>query len=110
MVTLSVGDVPSLAIVRLLADRKRRLSGEITAALPLARTTVSQHLVALRKSGLLRAETQGLTVSYWLNPEVAPTALRRLSYFCVAIAPCPVCGQGAECDCFVDGVQRRFNQ
>lgn len=96
-----------LAIVRLLADRKRRLSGEITAALPLPRTTISQHLVALRKSGLLAAEEQGLTVSYWLNPKVAPTALRHLSYFCVAIVSCPVCGQGAECDCFIDGIQRR---
>jgi DNA-binding transcriptional ArsR family regulator len=96
-----------LAIVRLLADRKRRLSGDITAALPLPRTTVSQHLTALRRSGLLAVEVQGLTVSYWLNPKVAPTALRHLAYFCVAIVPCPVCGQGAECDCFVDGLQRR---
>ncbi len=96
-----------LAIVRLLSDRKRRLSGEITAALPLPRTTTSQHLVALRKSGLLDVEVQGLTVSYWLNPKVAPTALRHLTYFCVGLIPCPVCEQGAACDCFVDGIQRR---
>lgn len=56
-----------LAILHLLADRRRRLAGEICAALPLARTTVSQHLVALRKLGLLRAETKGLTVTYWLS-------------------------------------------
>ena len=45
-----------LAILNLLADRKCRLAGDICAAVPLARTTVSQHLVALRKLGLLRVE------------------------------------------------------
>jgi len=94
-----------LAILILLNDRKRRLSGEITAALPLPRTTVSQHLVALRKSKLLRAEAQGLTVAYWLNSEVAPTVLRRLAAFCAGICRCPVCGKGEPCGCFREGRQ-----
>ncbi len=95
-----------LAILHLMADRRRRLSGEITAALPLARTTVSQHLVALRKSGLLSAEAQGLTVSYWLNPEVAPKALRRLACYSAALVHCPVCKQSVACGCFKDGRRR----
>ena len=97
-----------LTILHLMADRKRRLSGEITAALPeLPRTTVSQHIVALRKSGLLDVEVEGLTVSYWINPKNAPTRLRHLRYFCMLLARCPVCEQSADCACFVDGVQRR---
>ncbi|HEX8660215.1 MAG TPA: helix-turn-helix domain-containing protein [Hymenobacter sp.] len=109
-VTRALAHPVRLAIVRLLSDRKRRLSGEITSAIPLPRTTVSQHLTALHNSALLEAEVKGLTIAYWLNPKVAPTALRHLSYFCTGICRCPVCEQGAECDCFVDGIQRLFRQ
>jgi ArsR family transcriptional regulator len=92
-----------VAILRLMADRQRRLSGEITAALPLPRTTVSQHLVGLQKAGLLDVEVEGMTVSYWLHPERGTTALRRLASYCAARVQCPVCGKGDSCGCFKDG-------
>ena len=94
-----------LAILKLMADRKRRLAGEITAALPpsLARTTLSQHLTALRKCGLLETEVQGLTISYWLRRETVVTTLRHLALFCGELVPCPVCRQNVVCDCFTDG-------
>ena len=52
-----------LAILHLLSDRKRRQAGDICATVPLARTTVSQHLVALRKhTAIFAGSGSGKTV------------------------------------------------
>jgi hypothetical protein len=64
--------------------------------------TISQHLTVLRKSGLLRARAEGLTITYWLDQEVAQTGLRRLASYGVAIITCPVCGIGNGCGCVSD--------
>lgn len=58
-----------IAIVTFLQDRADASCGEIVAALPLAQPTVSQHLKALRETGLLTAETRGASVRYRLNCE-----------------------------------------
>ena len=91
-----------LAILKLMSDRKRRLSGEISDTFPLPRTTVSQHLNVLRKSGLLRAQSEGLTLTYWLDQEVAQTGLRQLASYGIAIITCPVCLVGNGCGCVSD--------
>jgi len=88
-----------LAILQLLADRKRYLAGDICAALPLARTTVSQHLVALRKQGLLRAESKGLTMTYSLNVPALVELVRTVGGFLAALATCPGCGKKTGCLC-----------
>ena len=88
-----------LAILQLLSDRKPRLAGEICAALPLARTTVSQHLVALRKLGLLRVEVQGLTVTYWLDTSALGELVRSVGGLLNALAVCPLCGSKNGCNC-----------
>lgn len=41
--------------------------GELTDALPLAQSTVSQHLKSLTRSGLVIMETSGLKSNYSLN-------------------------------------------
>jgi DNA-binding transcriptional ArsR family regulator len=91
-----------LAILTLMSDRKRRLSGEISNAFPLPRTTISQHLTVLRKSGLLRAQSEGLTMTYWLDQTVAQTGLRRLASYGISIITCPVCLVGNGCGCVSD--------
>ena len=88
-----------LAILQLLSDRRRRLAGEICAALPLARTTVSQHLVALRELGLLRAEAKGLTMTYWLDVGMIGELVRAVGGFLAALAMCPLCGKKTGCIC-----------
>ena len=67
--------------------------------MPLARTTVSQHLVALRKLGLLRAAVQGLTVTYWLDVSVMGELVRQVGGFLTALAVCPLCGKKTGCPC-----------
>lgn len=61
-------------ILRLLVRRGRCSFGEIVDELPLAQSTVSQHLRVMRVAGLIRGEDEGKRVSY--APE--KRALRRL--------------------------------
>ncbi|WP_448520374.1 ArsR/SmtB family transcription factor [Rhodoflexus sp.] len=58
-----------VAIIRLLAEKKQCISGDIAQELPLGRSTVSQHLQELKESGLIRGEISGLNVNYCLNVE-----------------------------------------
>ncbi len=56
-------------IVRLLISREACVCGEIVAELPLAQSTVSQHLKILKESGLVQGEIEGPKVCYCINPE-----------------------------------------
>lgn len=54
-------------IVRLLASREACVCGEIVDRLPLAQSTVSQHLKVLKESGLIQGEVDGPKVCYCIN-------------------------------------------
>jgi len=58
-----------LAIVRLLAERDECVCGEIVDDLPLAQSTVSQHLNALKEAGLVQGTVEGRKTCYCLDPE-----------------------------------------
>ncbi len=49
-------------------------AGEIAERFPLARSTLSEHLKALRDAELVVAERQGTTIRYSLNLAVAEDA------------------------------------
>jgi ArsR family transcriptional regulator len=68
-------------ILRLLARRDQRRCGEIVGELPLAQSTVSQHLKVLKEAGLVRGEVDGPRVCYCLSPR----ALRRLKALVAAL-------------------------
>lgn len=55
-------------IVRLLIGRQACVCGEIVDCLPLAQSTVSQHLKILKESGLIQGEVDGPKVCYCINP------------------------------------------
>ena len=61
-------------IMRLLARKSGCVCGEIVDEVPLAQSTVSQHLKVLKEAGLIRGEVDGPRVCYC----VEPAALRRL--------------------------------
>ncbi len=61
-------------IVRLLLSRSSCVCGEIVDEMPLAQSTVSQHLKILRESGLVQGQIDGPRVCYCINPK----ALQRL--------------------------------
>ena len=58
-----------LAILELLAERQSCICGDITEELPLAQSTVSQHLKALKEAGLIKGEIDGVRVCYCLNEQ-----------------------------------------
>ena len=44
------------------------MCGEIVDEMPLAQSTVSQHLKILKESGLIQGEVDGPKVCYCINP------------------------------------------
>lgn len=57
-------------IVRLLLSRPSCSGGEIFDDLPLAQSTVSQHLKVLKEAGLIGYEPRGTRGCYWAEREV----------------------------------------
>ena len=55
-------------IMRLLLSQNACVCGEIVDQLPLAQSTVSQHLKILKESGLVQGEVEGPKVCYCVNP------------------------------------------
>lgn len=64
-------------IVRLLLKRTSCMCGEIVEEMPLAQSTVSQHLKILKESGLVQGEIDGPRVCYCIN-ETAMAKLKKL--------------------------------
>lgn len=70
----AVGHPARVAILRLLTRKNACVCGEIVDELPLAQSTVSQHLKVLKESGLIQGEVDGPRICYCIDPR----ALRRL--------------------------------
>lgn len=51
-------------ILRFLLEQRSCFAGAIVDHLPLAQSTVSQHLKVLREAGLIRGEVDGLHICY----------------------------------------------
>ncbi|MBI1342079.1 MAG: metalloregulator ArsR/SmtB family transcription factor [Terrimonas sp.] len=56
-----------IAILSVLAKRNQCICGEIVEVLPLAQSTVSQHLKELKHAGLIDGETDGPRSCYCIN-------------------------------------------
>lgn len=63
-----------IAILKTLAEKQMCICGDIVEVLPLAQSTVSQHLKELKNMGLIRGEIEGVKSCYCLDWE-------RLDYF-----------------------------
>ncbi|MGE0713136.1 MAG: ArsR/SmtB family transcription factor [Planctomycetota bacterium] len=70
----AVGHPARVAILRLLARKNSCICGEIVDELPLAQSTVSQHLKVLKEAGLVQGEVDGPRICYCIDPRT----LRRL--------------------------------
>jgi len=58
-----------IAILKVLAQRQECICGEIVEVLPLAQSTVSQHLKELLKAGLIKGTIDGPRSCYCINWE-----------------------------------------
>ena len=68
-------------IVRILARTEGCVCGDLVEQLPLAQSTVSQHLKVLKDAGLVRGTIEGPRVCYCIDPE----GLRRLRTLVAAL-------------------------
>ncbi|MBA4190732.1 MAG: transcriptional regulator [Planctomycetaceae bacterium] len=56
-------------ILRILLARKACVCGELVDQMPLAQSTVSQHLKILKEAGLVQGEIDGPKVCYWVDAD-----------------------------------------
>jgi ArsR family transcriptional regulator len=70
----ALGHPARVQIIRLLTRRMSCVCGDIVEELPLAQSTVSQHLKVLKEAGLIRGDVDGPRVCYCIEPQT----LRRL--------------------------------
>jgi DNA-binding transcriptional ArsR family regulator len=59
-----------IAILAQLAKSNACICGEIVDVIPLAQSTVSQHLKELKKAGLIKGEIDGPRSCYCINREI----------------------------------------
>ena len=65
----AIGHPIRAAILRHLIQNGQCVCGDLVALLPLAQSTVSQHLKVLKSAGLLQGEVDGPRVCYCIDPE-----------------------------------------
>jgi ArsR family transcriptional regulator len=70
----ALGHPARVQIMRLLVRRDACICGDIVDELPLAQSTVSQHLKVLKEAGLVKGEIDGPRTCYCVEPRT----LRRL--------------------------------
>ncbi len=68
-------------ILRILLARKACICGELVEEMPLAQSTVSQHLKIMKESGLIQGEIDGPKTCYCVNPAI----LQRLQRLVAAL-------------------------
>ncbi len=74
MLAKALGHPARVQIMRMLVRREACICGDIVDELPLAQSTVSQHLKVLKEARLIRGEIDGPRVGYCVEPRT----MRRL--------------------------------
>ena len=84
-----------IAIIQLLAQKREIKTGNISDDLPISRTTVSQHLKALKEMGIIKGTIDGLMIHYCLDMVKLDEMRKAYSKFFVNTISSFLC----ECDC-----------
>lgn len=63
----TLGHPARIAILKTLAEREECICGEIVEVIPLAQSTVSQHLKELKNMGLIQGTLNGPKSCYCIN-------------------------------------------
>lgn len=63
----AMGHPARVRIVRMLSRKEARVCSQIVGELPLAQSTVSEHLRILKEAGLVRSSQDGPRVGYCIN-------------------------------------------
>ncbi|MCA0236547.1 MAG: metalloregulator ArsR/SmtB family transcription factor [Bacteroidetes bacterium] len=86
----ALGHPARIAILKELARRNSCVCGEIVEVLPLAQSTVSQHLKELKAAGLIQGTVEGAKSCYCINWNT----MRHLQELIASFLPC---GDGSKC-------------
>ena len=65
----ALGHPVRMYIIHLLSNQSCCYSGDLTEVLPIAKSTLSQHLKELKDSGLIQGEIEAPKVKYCINQE-----------------------------------------
>jgi ArsR family transcriptional regulator, arsenate/arsenite/antimonite-responsive transcriptional repressor len=63
----AMGHPVRLYVLELLSRQSCCYSGDLTEVLPIAKSTLSQHLKELKKAGLIQGEIEAPKIKYCLN-------------------------------------------
>jgi len=70
----ALGHPVRIQIMKILTSQACCYTGDLTEIIPLAQSTISQHLKALKESGLIQGEIMPPKVKYCLNKDNWPIA------------------------------------
>ncbi len=90
----ALGNPARIRIVTELARRDACITADLVEVLPLAQSTVSQHLKVLKEAGIVRGSSEG-DPCYCLDPET----VRWLARFCNDVCCPPGKAPSAKADC-----------
>lgn len=79
----AMGHPIRMYVLELLSKQSCCYSGDLTEVLPIAKSTLSQHLKELKDAGLIQGETEAPKIKYCLNQEnwkVAKSLFQSLMY------------------------------
>ena len=65
----ALGHPIRLYVLELLSKQSCCYSGDLSEILPIAKSTLSQHLKELKEAGLIQGETEAPKIKYCLNRE-----------------------------------------
>jgi ArsR family transcriptional regulator len=77
-----------IRIVRLLAEQTECRGHEVFSGLPLAQSTVSEHLRVLKEAGLVQSQPVGTSMVYCLIPSVLDEFHRAVGNIAANVAGC----------------------
>lgn len=77
----AIGHPVRVRILRMLAQDRTYICGNISKIIPLAQSTISQHLKVLKDAGLIRGTVEGPRICYGLEPR----KVRRLKVLVVSL-------------------------
>jgi DNA-binding transcriptional ArsR family regulator len=77
----ALGHPIRMYILELLSHQSCCYSGDLSEVLPIAKSTLSQHLKELKKAGLIQGETEPPKIKYCINRQNFEEAKKLFSVF-----------------------------
>lgn len=65
----AMGHPIRMYVLELLSNQNSCYSGDLTEVLPIAKSTLSQHLKELKEAGLIQGEIEAPKIKYCINKE-----------------------------------------